>query len=195
MWKVLFVISALLLWAGAAFGAEQLVVKKLRNKSAFKEKNDWKISTELTADLIKALEKKGLKVVEYKDVKVYKNEPVIEGNITEFSLSQQQIDSMPLVSYKVFEAKLGIKLVLTGTATAQKYEVNSEHTEALKRLRSFLPGPDEAEIASELVIDFESRDAVKWGSDTFNKSVAGTARDKVINDLAGQIYAVVSNGR
>jgi hypothetical protein len=182
----------------AAFSqAEQVrdavILKKLMNYSKFNESGDWRITEELTRDLKKALLSRGFNVSDYQGERNTDGKLVIEGKVSDFSVMQQEYDSMPLLNYKLYKANLKIELSLLGPATGWATEVRSEYEETSKKLRSFLPGPDESELANDEIADFETRGQVKWGSPEFRKSVAGTVDEKVVNDLAAQITTIIKS--
>jgi hypothetical protein len=177
----------------AAHAGDGIFLRKLANDSSFKEKGDWQISTELTKDLKKALVNRGFSVYEYKEGQDTAGKTVLQGRIADFGMNQQEFDSLPAFSYKTYEAKLGIYLTLLGPATGWATELRSEYTESSKRLRSILPGADEAEKANDKILDFETREEVKWGSAEFRKSVAGVVADKVMNDLSLQVLTIIKS--
>ncbi|MFH1367625.1 MAG: hypothetical protein ABII64_00725 [Elusimicrobiota bacterium] len=179
------------LLAAQALADDAIILKRLFNLSAFKENDDWKISYELTRDLRKALSARGFRVADHKNGQNTEGKTVIEGEISEFELGQQEYDSMPLVSYKGYKASLKITLRLLGPATGWATELKSEYEETSKKLRSFLPGPDESELANDKIMDFETRGQVKWGAPEFRKSVAGIVAEKVVNDLSSQINTII----
>lgn len=182
----IILLSAIFL-AGAVFAdSSEIIWKGLKNRSAFKEKQDWQISAELTNDIKTSLRNQGFRIIEYRDVKTFNNEPVVEGNINIFTIKQIQMDSMPMVSYKTYEAKIIVTMVLIDRA-GKKHEIRSEYTANSNKLRSMLPGPDEAEIANDKIADFETRESVKWGDKEFAISVVGIARDKVVSDIVNKV--------
>jgi hypothetical protein len=181
------------LFSAAAFAGTPVVLKKLWNYTSFKDAGDWNLSAELTKDLKKALMNKGFTVSELAEGGSTAGKTAIEGKITEFELRQNEFDSMPTVSYKTYSASLKIELTLLGPSTSWSTEIKSEYSETSKKLRSLLPGPDEAELANDQIIDFETRPQIKWGSQAFNKSIAGVVRTKVINDLSAQLYTIIQS--
>ena len=172
---------------------DTVIVKKLMNFSKFKEAGDWQLSAELTKDLKKALLNRGFTVSDYEGERNTDGKLVIEGKVSDFGVEQQEYDNLPLVNYKVYKARLKIELSLLGPATGWATEVRSEYEETSKKLRSFLPGPDESELANDQILDFETRGNVKWGSTEFKQSVVGAVDEKVINDLFAQINTIVKS--
>lgn len=179
--------------ATSAIAGDGIVLKRLLNDSSFKEKGDWQLSAELTRDLKNALISKGFSVSDYKQGQDPAGRAVIEGTIRDFGLNQQEFDSMPALSYKTYEARLKVDITLLGPATWWSTELRSDYTETSRRLRSILPGADEAEKANDRVVDFETREEVRWGSPEFRKSVAGVVAEKVVNDLSLQVYTIIKS--
>jgi len=194
----LIVLLFLALLCRSAFGQAEpaqgtVILKKLMNFSKFSESGDWQISAELTKDLKRALLSRGFAVSDYEGEHNIAGKLVIEGKVTDFGVDQQEYDSMPLLNYKIYKARLKVELSLLGPATGWATEVRSEYEESSKKLRSFLPGPDESELLNDEIVDFETRGQVKWGTPEFRKSVAGIVDEKVVNDLSAQIYTIVKS--
>ncbi|OGS22282.1 MAG: hypothetical protein A2252_06890 [Elusimicrobia bacterium RIFOXYA2_FULL_39_19] len=160
-----------------------LIVNPLRNNSDFKEKC-WDISREFTKDLKKSLLKEFSLTTSTGEIL---SSIIVYGNIKEFDITSKEYSAMPLVGQRFYVAKIVVELYLSSATSCSVTKIISEQEKTYNKITGFFTLPEEEDEINTRMADFSKRDKIKWGSEEFNKSILGKARDEAIRDLTEKV--------